>query len=609
MDTPFPTVLLTALAAAALLALGAPAAAQPDALPTDEDRDRRPLLEVALEDLDETPLADHLRGPTPSETRSEPSHRGPGDLPGSAPCVPHPSIEVTEDHGPDGFNWTNPVTGADEHRPGSGVVAGNGTAGNPYVIAGWCIAPQAEGTGILLRDTTAHVIIRDNLVDGRNPVLSDQHVGIHLDEARNVTLRGNDVVHNVREGIRVAGPDGTTIRGNTVSANHGDGIDLDSANRTVLRVNTIAGNDLNGIVVTDSPGLTLVGNTVARNFQVGVRVSDSPDVTASSNLFEDNLAGMDLRASDGADLRDNAFERHLIAVALVYSQDATLRDNDLGSGGVETFGLGLPYHEHDIDASNTVNGEPLRYVREETGVTVAPPAGQVLVVNSTDVRVDDVDISMVSTGVQVAHASGTTLTDVDVSRSSVGVDALFSEGTTVADGNVSGNWFDGIRLDQTTNATVRQNEVHGNDRGVSLVFDSNATVRRNDIVGNRDGVHIRDSEALVHENALHENTDDGVHVELDTFLIEDEPAIHGNNIRGNGDAGVEVAGGEDPVDVSRNWWGHASGPSGGTNDACTGETADGQGDEVQAVPGFFDPGHVCFDPWRTSPNPDAGATG
>jgi len=68
------------------------------------------------------------------------------------------------------------------------------------------------------------------------------------------------------------------------------------------------------------------------------------------------------------------------------------------------------------------------------------------------------------------------------------------------------------------------------------------------------------------------------------------------------------AGGEadldEPVDATDNWWGHETGPSGGTTDACTSTTADGQGDAITTSNA-----EVCFAPWRTSPNPDAGAGG
>jgi hypothetical protein len=49
-------------------------------------------------------------------------------------------VHHPREQGRNGFVWDGPVTGDQVYRPGSGVVAGYGTAANPYVIEGWCIS-------------------------------------------------------------------------------------------------------------------------------------------------------------------------------------------------------------------------------------------------------------------------------------------------------------------------------------------------------------------------------------------------------------------------------------------------------------------------------------
>jgi len=83
------------------------------------------------------------------------------------------------------------------------------------------------------------------------------------------------------------------------------------------------------------------------------------------------------------------------------------------------------------------------------------------------------------------------------------------------------------------------------------------------------------------------------------FGVPTGTIVHDNNIHDNDDFGLEVSAGV-TVHAENNWWGAANGPSGGTTDACTSTTADGNGDAISG-------GDVCFDPWRTSPNPGAGA--
>ena len=65
-----------------------------------------------------------------------------------------------------------------------------------------------------------------------------------------------------------------------------------------------------------------------------------------------------------------------------------------------------------------------------------------------------------------------------------------------------------------------------------------------------------------------------------------------NSLTGNGDYGLYVEDGTVTVDATDNWWGHASGPSGGVADPVTSRIADGTGDAVS--------GNVRFDPWLTA---------
>lgn len=57
------------------------------------------------------------------------AHAGPLAATGNQQsCTVHDPIRILEDHGPLGFTWDDPITGETTYRPGSGVVAGDGTA-------------------------------------------------------------------------------------------------------------------------------------------------------------------------------------------------------------------------------------------------------------------------------------------------------------------------------------------------------------------------------------------------------------------------------------------------------------------------------------------------
>jgi len=176
---------------------------------------------------------------------------------------------------------------------------------------------------------------------------------------------------------------------------------------------------------------------------------------------------------------------------------------------------------------------------------------------------------------------------------------LFRSSDSVVQGNTLTENADGVVLSGSSDNVVQDNTLTENDVGVVLSRASNNAVRDNAITDNADGVELfRSGDNAVRDNTITDNGDDGVVL----FKSSDNNVVENNNIHDNTGAGLHAEDLDEPVDATDNWWGHETGPSSGTTDACTDETADGQGDAITTSNA-----EVCFAPWRTSPNPDAGA--
>lgn len=209
-------------------------------------------------------------------------------------------------------------------------------------------------------------------------------------------------------------------------------------------------------------------------------------------------------------------------------------------------------HHHDVDTSNLAGGEPIRYINDEEGVTVTGPAGQVIVANAADVTVEGVDLTGTSVGLWAAFA-----------------DDLTVRNTTAADNRV------GVVLYESDRASLANNTVSQNSQGL-LIGDS--------------------SQARLTDQIVVENERGGIH-------LQEAPGtqVSGSTIADNGYEGLSITDTTGTVDARDNWWGAASGPSGDVEDACTGTPADGAGAEI-----LVRNASVCFAPWLTEPNPDAG---
>lgn len=283
--------------------------------------------------------------------------------------LPHPDIRIVGDSGPQGFVLAHdPATGQPAYRPGSGVVAGSGTAEDPYVIAGWDVDV------IILRNTTAHVVVRDNRIGAAEAEVPDDRFGVQLTAAENVTLAGNDVApggtfpegydpavridrsaevavtgNRIRSsdgGVAVDGSRDVEIRDNGIGLfEYGIPIDVEDSARVRIESNEIEARYL-GIVADGGDGLHVAGNDVHIG-GYGVYVSGTSSAEVVRNRIDGRpYVGISIYGTPGARVVDNRVDApDGIGVEIDLADRVELSDNHLvGPYGAITYGA------DDLDA-------------------------------------------------------------------------------------------------------------------------------------------------------------------------------------------------------------------------------------------------------------------
>ncbi|MGC9530538.1 MAG: right-handed parallel beta-helix repeat-containing protein [Candidatus Bipolaricaulaceae bacterium] len=133
--------------------------------------------------------------------------------------APHDPIFI---YGDEDFTWAN------------GVVAGSGTADDPYVISGWSIDTLGYDYGIYIDHTTAHFVIRNCHV--RYP---QERAGIFISAVEGGRIEGC-AVYGGRVGIQLLSTSGMVITGNAIGyCDKGIVLEADS-DQNVIYGNTIA---------------------------------------------------------------------------------------------------------------------------------------------------------------------------------------------------------------------------------------------------------------------------------------------------------------------------------------------------------------------------------
>ena len=216
------------------------------------------------------------------------------------------------------------------------------------------------------------------------------------------------------------------------------------------------------------------------------------------------------------------------------SEDVVVTANDVVENGVGSGKHGILVEAGDRASPPVVVGNAVRW--NYNGIQVANTPNAV-------VRDNEV-VRNVRTGVVVTGSShGSDVVDNRI----VGSDLDFQEPEQL-DGS-------GVFVSTSSAVRIERNHIEANGNGVQLYFLAGSPIINNTITRNARGVWVRGQwEAM---------------------------AAHCNRFVDNLEYGVENNG--DTVhNVTRNYWGAASGPAGNVTDPSTGAVADGSGDNVSS---------------------------
>lgn len=320
--------------------------------------------------------------------------------------------------------------------------------------------------------------------DGGSQIITDNSVtGISI-TADDVLLR-NFTIHNGDSylGSSVISFDSTsncTMENCTISSVGLRGIMIEDCRNLTLRNNTIN----QSLAMRNSDGNTLTGNHFGAWVDIGTRCSRNvieenicdSIVTAmwncDENIIRNNtLIGVLIHSSDGNRIINNSFTE---PISLYGSVNTSVLENTLTSGGIiiNAGDMGREVFESTtITSDNTLNGDPIVYLFEESNLTVPEDAGQVILAYSQNITISGLSLND-SIGISLLQSIDCTIQECILTNSSDGISIDGCLRTSILNSRCTSGETDGIHVRDSMDTIIRGNELSGNARyGIWLISD------------------------------------------------------------------------------------------------------------------------------------------
>jgi parallel beta-helix repeat protein len=370
------------------------------------------------------------------------------------------------------------ITGNEQFIAANGVIQGDGSASNPYIIRGWEIAASGlDSAAVLISGTDAYFSLEDcHLIhpDGK---------AIYIDSVMNGTIIDNTCTESLF-GIHLAFSANMIVIRNNCSYNSYYGISLHLSHDNVISNNTCSFEMYtesmtygSGIHLHDSSDNTLTNNSCMSNCWYGISLDHSNENVISDNTcVANNLHGIYILLSDSNLLHRNncSFNLHGSVILgeeagiLLYWSDWNILSENVCSDN-NKIGVALRESGHNTITSNRCLSNSLAGIYMDSGDENAQ--WNLLDGNTCQRNADGILIWW--------DSSNNTLARNNCSENSVnGIRLVSSTNNMLTDNSCSNNLEYGIHVQATdwmsnyvsTNNTIWNNTLIGNN-GATSIYD------------------------------------------------------------------------------------------------------------------------------------------
>ncbi|WP_209632006.1 NosD domain-containing protein [Methanococcus voltae] len=342
-----------------------------------------------------------------------------------------------------------------------------------------------------------HMVNVINISIINNTLTSNGDYNIYLIDCPNSTIINNTLTSSITRDIYAENCPNSLIINNTVNSNGDTGIHLKKSPNSTITNNRVS-SGYYGITLWSSPNSSFVNNT-ADSSEYGIYIFNSPNTPIIYNTVNSNKNGICIDNSKNNTVINNTADSNSIAdVVIDYSSyNCVLINNSLDTRGLR---IGNTYdHIGGINThtviNTTINGKPIYYYKNNNTKKVPEDAGQVILMNCSNMLVENLNISGAYYGITAQYGTNCNFTNNTLNSNGYGIYIENSKNSTITNNNANSNDNIGIYSGYSKNSTVINNTVNSNLKGIYLSHSTNSTVINNTADSNiRYGIHLCSSQ-------------------------------------------------------------------------------------------------------------------
>jgi len=345
-------------------------------------------------------------------------------------------------------------------------------------------------------------------------------LGIYLQYSINCSIINTTANNNIY-GIRLDYSTNCSITNCTANSNNDDGILLwDSTNCSIINT-TASNNNDDGIHLRYSDSCFIV-NTIANNNYYGIYLEDSINCIINATA-SNNTVSIHLESSTNCSIINTTISNSSrYGIELTCSTNCIITNTTMVGNSIVIWGHHIAHwNSHTIDTSNTVNGKPVYYWKNVNGGTVPSGAGQIILANCTNVKIENQNLSNATIGVDIGFSSHCIITNITASSNNwAGIRLWISRNCSIINTTANNNHASILLYSSTNCFIINITTIHNNYYGIFFEDSTNCIIINSTANDNKDGIRLWISHNCSIINTIVNNNHwDGIYLGYSTNCI------------------------------------------------------------------------------------------